>query len=251
MSRPSSGTETSTRAMVSPRCRRRKDWSFRQGSSRNAGLSARSSAADGGRFGGRINHVARALTALLANAHIDNGQRKRCRLHDAAGGVAASASAWLEKAPVGDSVKIDEDVGVRARCRESTSALNEREASRIGIGINEDDLPWRIGSSAAKNASASALVSRRMVTGCHAATIVGGVSDRSSEPPARAIEQRGAAQMVERGRSGAMHAPGLFAHRDHAQARCFRRRKVQCASLVRALRTASSMAPWLTSPPSM
>ena len=34
-----------------------------------------------------------------------------------------------------------------------------------------------------------------------------------------AVEQRGAAQVVERRRAGAMHAPRLLAHGDHAPAR--------------------------------
>ena len=37
----------------------------------------------------------------------------------------------------------------------------------------------------------------------------------------RAIEKRGSAQMVERGRAGAMHTPWLLAHRDHALSRGF------------------------------
>ena len=49
-----------------------------------------------------------------------------------------------EQTPVCDSVKIDKDVGVSARCRESPGAINEREASRIGIGINEEDLARRL-----------------------------------------------------------------------------------------------------------
>jgi hypothetical protein len=74
---------------------------------------------------------------------------------------------------------------------------------------------------------------------------VGGVSVRPRRASsAGAIEERRAAQMVERGRAGVMHAPGLLAHGDDAAAGGFVEVKWMWASLVRALRTWSSMAPW-------
>ena len=50
-----------------------------------------------------------------------------------------------EQAPVGHGVEIYEDVGVRARCREGTSALDERVAAGVGVGIDEDELAGHMG----------------------------------------------------------------------------------------------------------
>ena len=96
-----------------------------------------------GGFGRRVDHVAGAFAALLAHAHVDHGQCEGCRFHDAAGRVADQRIGLAEQAPVGDGVEIDEDVRVRARCRESPGALDERVAAGVGIGIDEDDLARR------------------------------------------------------------------------------------------------------------
>ena len=71
-----------------------------------------------------------------------------------------------------------------------------------------------------------------MVTGCHAAS-ERGRREREAEAgfESCAIEQRGAAQVVERGRSGAMHAPRLLAHGDDAAARGFSRGEVNVRQL--------------------
>ena len=60
-----------------------------------------------------------------------------------------------------------------------------------------------------------------------------GRREREAQPgfERRAVEQRGAAQMVERGRAGAMHAPRLLAHGDDAPARGFSRSEVDVRQL--------------------
>ena len=93
-----------------------------------AGTSAESGAEsmlDGGKnsrgIGGRVDHVAGAFAALLANAHVDRGQRKGGRFHDAAGELPIIASTLAEQAPVGNGVEIDEDVRVWRVLRQEPS----------------------------------------------------------------------------------------------------------------------------------
>ena len=80
---------------------------------RNSGAEgALECCADGSGLSGRVEHVAGAFAALLAHADVDHGQRERGGFHDAAGGVADQRIDLAEKAPVGDGVEVDEDVGI-------------------------------------------------------------------------------------------------------------------------------------------
>ncbi len=102
--------------------------------------------ADGDSIRRRIDHVACALAALLAHAHVDDRQGKRRGLHDAAGGVADERIDLAKEAPVSHGVEVDEDMRVGARCRQRSSTLDECMASSIGVGVDENDLAGRTGS---------------------------------------------------------------------------------------------------------
>ena len=101
--------------------------------------------ANGRGFRIRVEHVAGALAALLAHAHVDHRQRKGGGFHDAAGGVADQRIRMAEQAPVSDRVEVNEDVRLGARCREGLGAFDERMAAGVGVGIDEDELTGGLG----------------------------------------------------------------------------------------------------------
>ena len=127
-----------------------------------------------------------------------------------------------EEAPVGDGVEIDEDVCVGVALHKVAGALHEGVTAGVGVGIAEDDLAVAIWSSAAKRASASAVVSARIVTGCQATTVVGWLRSIWSSCSSSACgAELAAGEVVERGRAGTVDAPRLFAHADDAVASGF------------------------------
>ena len=219
---------------------------------RNAGAeSAIDGGADGGRFGGHVDDVARAFAALLANADVDDGQGKRGSLHDAAGGVADERIGVAEEAPVGDGVEIDEDVSAGAGRRERAGALDERVAAGVGVGVNEEDLAGRLGERGEEGIGFGVGVAQ------DGDGMPGGDERGRRERQAETASSAARSSSVERRRWSSEGAPARCTRQGSSPMAMTRWRAVSvdvkwmCASLVRALRTASSMAPWLISPPSM
>jgi len=102
-------------------------------------------AEDCGGFSRRVDHVAGALAALLAQAHVDGGQGEGGGFHDAGGRVADERVHLAEEAPVSNGVEVDEDMGVRAGFRQRLRALDERVASGVGVGVDEEKLAGGLG----------------------------------------------------------------------------------------------------------
>ena len=87
-----------------------------------------------------VEDIACAFAALLANANVDCGQCEGRGFHDAAAGIAEEKSSLAEKAPVSDSIEIDEDAAVAANVKNRFGAFDQCAASRVGIGITEEKL---------------------------------------------------------------------------------------------------------------
>ena len=193
--------------------------------SRNSGLSG---ALDGGEncggFGGSVDDVAGALAALLAHADIDRGQGERGCFHDAAGRVADHRVDLAEQAPIRHGVEVDEDVCVWARGRKSPRAFDEREASGVGVGIDEDKLAGRISERGEKGIGLGVGVAQD----CD--RVPGGEKRGRREGETQfcfeefTAQERGTPQVVQRGRAGVVHAPRFLAHGDYAAARGFSRK---------------------------
>ena len=110
-------------------------------------------------------------------------------------------------------------------------AFDEREAPGVGVGIDEDKLARRLRERGEEGIGLGVGVAQnrdRVPCGQHR-----GRREREPEPgfQSGAIKQRGAAQVIERGRAGMMHAPRLLAHGNHAVARGRRRGEVNVRHL--------------------
>jgi hypothetical protein len=96
--------------------------------------------ANGVCFRGNIDYVSRALAALLAHAHVNDRQRQRSRLHDAARRISNDDVDLTKQAAISGGIEVDEDVGVGSLLGARSCALDQRLAAGVGVGINEDKL---------------------------------------------------------------------------------------------------------------
>ena len=88
----------------------------------------------------RIQNVARAFATLLPNPYVHRRQRKRGGLHNAAARIAEQDRGMPKQAPIGHCAEIDEHLSILPGCDKGARALDQCAASRVRIGINEEDL---------------------------------------------------------------------------------------------------------------